>query len=268
MGNRMRLTPKEELLAKLQNLGVEPKKALGQNFLISGHVITRILDKLDQLRPEFVVEVGPGLGALTDLLLQRPVRRLLIELDRTYAKHWREKGEHVIEEDALQLNWHELEMPEKTLLLSNLPYNIASRMVIDRALGPQKISTMILMMQKEVAERLMAKPSTPDYGFLTVVAQTFWQMRTVVDASPECFFPIPKVSSRVLSFERIADAQFDEKFIAFVKSAFQFRRKQLSKNLKSKEKALKLLLVEMGYSEVARAEELRPADFQQLFLKL
>lgn len=263
-----RLTPKEELLRKMQELGVEPKRALGQNFLISGHVISRIFDDVQRERADLIIEIGPGLGALTESLIAMNGRRRLIELDRKYAKYWRERGEDIIEEDALRLNWYKLNLTAKTLLLSNLPYQISSRLVIDRSVGPSEIADMVLMFQKEVAERLVARPSTADYGFLSVVAQSFWSMRVVVDASAECFYPIPKVDSRVMGFKRKAVEGLDDKYVAFVKSAFQFRRKLLVKNLKTKEKQLRPLLAEMGLSENARAEELSVQQFQDIYRRL
>ncbi len=262
------LTPKEELLKKLHALGVEPKRGLGQNFLISGHVISRIFDDVDRLKPTFVVEVGPGLGALTESLIRRKGRRLLIEMDNKYAKYWRDQGEEVIEDDALQVDWVKMPLPEPTLLLSNLPYQISSRLVIDRSPGPRQITDMILMFQKEVAERLVAGPSTADYGFLSVVAQSFWSMRVVVDASPECFYPIPNVSSRVMGFSRRKDVVLSESYIKFVKEAFQFRRKLLIKNLKPREAKLRPALQELGFSDKTRAEELSAQDFQRLFAKM
>ena len=262
------LTPKEELLKKMAELGVEPKRALGQNFLISGHVISRIFDDLDRLKPSFVIEIGPGLGALTESLIRRAPARRLIEMDRKYSEYWRNRGEDLVEGDALQIDWDKLSLPEPTLLLSNLPYQISSRLVIERSTGPRAVKDMILMFQKEVADRLVAEARGADYGFLSVIAQTFWSLRVVVDASPECFYPIPNVSSRVMGFARRENVTLGSDYVSFVKSAFQFRRKFLLKNLKAQESLLRRALPELGFSEKVRAEELSPTDFQRLFAKL
>jgi 16S rRNA (adenine1518-N6/adenine1519-N6)-dimethyltransferase len=258
---------KEELLFKMQGLGIEPKRSLGQNFLISDHIVSEVIEHVERRAPSFIIEVGPGLGALTERVIERSWPRRIIELDRKFAEYWRRRGEEVLEADALQVKWPELGLPAGTLLLSNLPYQIGSRLVIEVSPGPPELETMVLMFQREVAERLMAEPRTKDYGFLTVVAQSFWSLNRVVDAGPDDFFPAPNVNSRVVSFKRRqVDARLGADFIAFIKAAFQFRRKFMLKSFKSEESSYKEILQKLGIGEKVRAEELQPTDFQKIFL--
>lgn len=263
------MTLKEDLLAKMQELGIEPKRSLGQNFLISERVVSEIFQHVDRRAPKFIIEIGPGLGALTERLVERATPFKLIELDRLFAQYWRKRGAEVIEQDALQLNWPNVVCPEGTLLLSNLPYQIGSRLVIDLSLGPAHIDVMVLMFQKEVAERLVAETRTKDYGFLSVVAQTFWSIGRVVDASREDFFPPPNVNSRVLSLKRKrVTGDLGLQYIEFIKKAFQFRRKFMLKSFQENQDKVRESLRHLGYKETVRAEEISPESFQKLYFQI
>ena len=152
-------------------------------------------------------------------------------------------------------------------MVSNLPYQIGARVVIDRSLGPDSVTKMILMFQKEVAQRLMATPSTKDYGFLTVVAQAQWKIRLLLEAKPNDFYPAPKVTSRVLIFERLKP-MVDEFFVEFVKKAFAQRRKFMLKSFGPEKEQLLALLQTLGYDEKVRAEEISVEHFCELIAKM
>jgi 16S rRNA (adenine1518-N6/adenine1519-N6)-dimethyltransferase len=253
-----------DLKARMQEMEVRAKKALGQNFLVSESVISRILERVHAVKPPMIVEVGPGLGSLTEGMLE--FEPTLVELDTVFAEYWRERGLQVVEGDAIQINWNDLPLKENSWLVSNLPYQIASILVVDRSVGPQKITGMVLMFQKEVAQRLMGKPRTSEYGFISVIAQNFWEMKKVVDAAPKDFHPSPKVSSRVLEFRRKTVSGLDAGFVGFIKAAFKQRRKFLLKNLKAVgNKDWAALLNELSINEKARAEELTPEQFAELY---
>lgn len=261
------------LNAVLEETGHLAKKSLGQNFLVSDVVIGKIIDEVKRRAPKHLLEIGPGPGALTDKLLELNVPMKLIELDRTMAERWRNKGLQVIEEDALRIDWTPLMNEPGTLLVSNLPYQISSSIVIDRSLDEKGVDGMVLMFQKEVAQRIRAAASSDAYGLLSVIAQNFWEISTVVDAGPKDFSPPPKVSSRVLAFSRKDVAGFERaRFLKFVKAAFAQRRKLLKSNLNGwmidrKADPAKLLakLEAFGLKETARAEELSPARFRELY---
>ncbi len=262
-----------DLKLRLAQMGIEPKKAFGQNFLINEFVINKILLQVQAYKYTDLVEIGPGLGALTEPMLKLGLRPRLIELDRDLVKYWTERDMQVVAADALQMDWQTLELQANALLVSNLPYQISSSLVIERCLGPENLRYMVLMFQKEVAQRLMAQPRSKEYGMLSVMAQLHFKMHKVSDASPGDFFPPPKVSSRVLAFERLPQVGLGPRFLTFVKHAFAFRRKFLLKNLrsvvdKSRLDSLGSALAECGLSAQVRAEELSPNQFVELYRKV
>lgn len=266
------MSARDRLIAVLTETGLIAKKSLGQNFLVSDTVISRIHQAVLRTEPERLIEVGPGPGALTSGLLDMKKPLTLIELDRTMAAYWRGKGLEVLEDDALKVDWKPLLLPG-TVLVSNLPYQISSSIVIDRSLDENGVGHMVLMFQKEVAQRLRAMPSTENYGLLSVIAQNFWEMELVSEAGPRDFDPPPRVASRVLGFHRKADAVANRKgFLVFVKAAFSQRRKLLKSNLagwlhdhRAAPEKLLAKLAEFGLKETARAEELSPARFRELY---
>lgn len=262
-----------DLKARLEEMGLSPKKAFGQNFLVSSNVIGKIVAAAQSKPFSDLIEIGPGLGALTEPMLEAGLNPRLIELDRDLIVHWRSRGCDVIDNDALKVDWAGLGLRPNSLLVSNLPYQISTHLVIDRCFGPMEISRMVLMFQKEVAERLTAKPRTKEYGLLSVMAQTFFQMDKVSEAGPKDFFPPPKVASRVLSFTRRPGAGPGERFLTLLKAGFAFRRKFLLKNLKgvvdkSTMERLPEIWKSLGLKDQARAEELNPEKWRELYTSL
>ncbi len=278
------MSRREQILQRLQEMGAEPKRSLGQNFLVADHVIEKIVAAARLSPCSQLIEIGPGLGALTEDLLKTDKPFRVVELDRKFVEYWRERGLTVIEGDALALDWTQFQLPARSLLVSNLPYQISSSMVIERSVEPAGLSKMILMFQKEVAQRLVAKARTKDYGLLSVIAQTFWSLRVLLEAGPQDFYPPPKVASRVVVFDSLegighaadpllASAGERKKFLRLVKAAFAHRRKLLSRNLvegwcggdKSRLEWIEENLVSLRQGRQARAEELDPQAFVGLY---
>src|SRR5690606_25942729 len=131
--------------------------------------------------------------ALTEPLLNSSLQPRVIEFDSDFVKYWSTRGIDVIDGDALKVNWNDLGLRENSLFVSNLPYQISTNIVIDRCLGPAQVRWMVLMFQKEVAQRLTASPRTKEYGMLSVMAQLHFKMRKVAEAAPRDFYPAPKV---------------------------------------------------------------------------
>ena len=263
---------RERLKNFLEKQPHDAKRSLGQNFLVSDHVVEKILKAAQSFNPEKLIEVGPGPGALTDHLKTWSIPLQLIELDRDLVAYWREQGCEVIEADALQIDWSQLIKPN-TVLVSNLPYQISSSLVIDRSLDENGLQAMVLMFQKEVAQRLMAQKSTEDYGLLSVIAQNFWLIKNVCEAGPRDFSPAPRVASRVLSFtKKPSEIKNRKKFLKFVKAAYAQRRKQLKSNLLSdpewqnKSPVLLPSWLEANKRPLTiRAEELSPDEMKDLY---
>ena len=273
-------TTHERLKAFLSEHDHFAKKALGQNFLISDPVVEKMLSTLKDCKPDFVFEVGPGPGALTDYLIQDYRDRLqLIELDSALASVWKTRGALIIEGDALRVNWAEMmeerrkSHGENLVLISNLPYQIGSTLVIDRSFDMQPLRSMILMFQREVGDRLRARENTDDYGFLSVVAQSFWKVAILVNLGRHDFFPPPKINSQVLTFTRLQEPvylstlQQKKQFLHFIKAAFSQRRKVMRKNLGQvlSLESVKTLYEKLSLNENIRAEEISVALFHKMF---
>ncbi|MGZ3689879.1 MAG: 16S rRNA (adenine(1518)-N(6)/adenine(1519)-N(6))-dimethyltransferase RsmA [Pseudobdellovibrio sp.] len=262
------MTALERLEKRLDELRVFAKKSLGQNFLISDLVINKIIAAVDDVKPEYLLEIGPGCGALTDLLVPKYKNLTLIELDRDLAAFWREQGQKVIEADALQIEWNFTPTP---MLVSNLPYQISSSLVIERSLDEVQLQAMVLMFQKEVAQRIRAAQQTEHYGMLSVIAQEFWTIETVCDAGSREFKPAPKVSSRVLKFvPRKSNVENKKQYLSFVKNCFQQRRRVLTTNLNALDQKFDKSrfaewLSQNKKNEKIRAEELSPKELNSLY---
>jgi 16S rRNA (adenine1518-N6/adenine1519-N6)-dimethyltransferase len=213
------------------------KKSLGQHFLTDKTVCERILAQLQQFPMERLVEVGPGAGALTEFIYKVPSLEFkAIELDTekvNYLLHtYPELNGKLVNEDFL-----ETAMPfeESFTLVGNFPYNISTQIVFKVLDWKQNVPMMIGMFQKEVAERIAAKPHSKAYGILSVLAQAFYDVTYLFDVPPSSFNPPPKVDSGVIMFkrkEKFPEMASEKSFYHIVKMAFGQRRKMLRNPLK------------------------------------
>lgn len=270
----MNETLKSKILNRMDELGVQPKRSLGQNFLVSDDVVKKIIQAAEASQFDETFEIGPGLGALTDFLAQQSQNLRLVELDKKFAQYWRDQGLEVIEQDALRHSWGDLLKDSKhRLLVSNLPYQISSRIVVDFSVEFPVFRRMVLMFQKEVAQRIQAPEGSGDYGLLSVVAQTYWKIRKVSEAGTVDFLPKPNVASRVLCFDRKENRASDlnhQDYLKFLKLCFANRRKVLLPKLKGLAPVEKLSSIfdELGIAEKARVEALSPESLQALYRAL
>jgi len=219
-------------------MAIRPKKRFGQNFLRNEHVIDRILSAADLSAEDQVIEIGPGLGALTDRLLQTGAALLAVEIDRELADLLSERKHprlEVVQGDVLNLDWHYLTSDRPCKLVANLPYNISSQVLFKILDHKALFSRMVLMFQKEVGDRLMASSGTREYGILSVLMQTWYEISRVVRVAPGCFHPPPRVESVVLRFDPRNEALFpiDDETVyrKLVRGAFTQRRKTLRNSL-------------------------------------
>ncbi|MBL8332774.1 MAG: 16S rRNA (adenine(1518)-N(6)/adenine(1519)-N(6))-dimethyltransferase RsmA [Rubrivivax sp.] len=237
------------------------RKRFGQHFLVDTTVIEAIADAADVRRDEPLIEIGPGLGALTEALLARGARLTVIELDRDLAARWRRDGRvTVIEADVLKVDFGELARAQATplRLVGNLPYNISSPILFHLLPQAHQVADQLFMLQKEVVERMVAGPGTKDYGRLSVMLQWRYAMELVLDIGPEAFDPPPRVDSAVVRMRPLAaPAAIDAALLsALVACAFSQRRKLLRHTLGGwmAERGL-----EGGFDLQRRAEEV-PVD--------
>lgn len=220
------------LKAKMRQLNWTPKKKWGQCFLVNSQVINQIASEVKSLKPDQVVEIGPGLGALTYPLtaLKRPL--VLIEKDRVLAQHLKTQGLDVRPEDALRFCWKTLSLTSRSVVVGNLPYQIASRLLLNCT--DLKVKHLLFMFQEEVAKRILSPHGVKSYGLLSVMAQCYWSIRSLIHLGKRDFYPAPEVNSRLLLFKKKQNAPGDsEQFLNFLKLCFHNRRKQLFKKLKN-----------------------------------
>ena len=250
------------------------KKSLGQHFLRDAGVTGRIAGLLDVRPGDQVIEIGPGPGALTALLRPLPWSRLLLlEKDDEYARGHASlpmPGLEVFHGDALGFPWQDLEGPWK--IAGNLPYNVASPLMWDVASRVPALERAVFMVQKEVAERLLAAPGSRQYGALSAWIQSFCVPGKGFPVPPSCFAPPPKVDSAVVVLTPVSGPRpaRPDHLAALLKLCFQQRRKQLQSILRRAfppEKALEALERE-GIAPGQRPETLSPLQFQALAARL
>jgi 16S rRNA (adenine1518-N6/adenine1519-N6)-dimethyltransferase len=252
--------------------GLDARKALGQHFLLDPAVCGRIAGLAGALDGRHVLEVGPGPGGLTRALLDTPVAQVVaVELDRRAVAALAElEAAHpgrlrVIEADALRIDAGAL-LPAPRRIIANLPYNVASPLLVGWLRGAAAIEGMTLMFQQEVAERICAAPDTPAYGRLAVLAQWRCRCDLLLRLPPGAFTPPPKVWSAVVGFTPHADDPGPALFAAMERTtaaAFGQRRKMLRGALKSLGDAAALLEA-AGIDGARRAETLTVAEFDRL----
>ncbi len=249
--------------------GWTSQKSLGQNFLINDSVIQKMLQEFEKTPDLKWCEVGPGLGALTDLLIESKNFKFVVEIDNLLVNYWEEQKLQVFESDALKFYFSKKFGAKKPWgLISNTPYQISASLVINMICEQNPPKKMILMMQKEVADKILAVTPSSEYGFLSVFVKTFYNTRSLVRVSPESFLPAPKVQSQVLLFDQIGEREIQaHKYLKFLKTCFMFPRKKMLNSFKSHPKAPKIssLLLELGYTANVRAHEVSQEHFKFVF---
>lgn len=221
-----------------QNMSIKPKKSLGQHFLTDGNIIRKIVDAIPAGPGHRVIEMGAGTGALTEALLKRFEDVHAIELDQRAVTVLEDKFPEltIYHKDLLEVDWDELSVgKEKTHLVGNLPYNITSPVLFSILEKRHLFEDAVLMIQKEVAERLTASIRTKAYGILSVQLQLMSSPEILFDVSRNCFNPPPNVESSVirLTFDQPSLACSDQHLKTVVRTAFNQRRKKLRNALSS-----------------------------------
>jgi 16S rRNA (adenine1518-N6/adenine1519-N6)-dimethyltransferase len=229
------LSPKDAS-ALLAAHGLRPRKALGQHFVVDPNTVRRIARVAGVGPGDRVVEIGAGLGSLTLALLETGAEVTAVEVDPRLAAVLREvaPGARIVEGDALSLDWVALLGEGPWALVANLPYNVASPLVADLLDGVPAISRMLVMVQREVADRLVAGPGDPAYGALSVKV-AYWATARLAGRVPaSVFLPPPNVASELVQLERrpapAVDVPPDELF-PLVRAGFAGRRKMLRRSL-------------------------------------
>lgn len=254
------------------------KPKLGQNFLVDTEAMQRIAASIGDLTGRTVVEIGPGHGAITAALAVRAAHVLAVELDHELALHLRvhfpSDRVTVVEQDVLQFDFAAASVAagERLLVVGNLPYGITSPILLKLAASHAALDRAVLMVQREVAERVTAQPGSRDYGLLSVTVQMYGPAQQLFTLPPESFSPPPEVHSTVFRW-RFAP-RFDElgveeaSFLRFVRICFAQKRKTLANNLRAAAippAAIAAALAQAAIDPLARAEALSIESFAALW---
>lgn len=263
------MTDSKEMIKKL---GLTPNKALGQNFLIDTEAISRIAALAD-CQGENVLEIGPGLGALTSALSEKAKNLLAVEIDRTLvgilADGFADKRSvQLICGDFLKVPPAKISAAfggEPFTVAANLPYYITSPICMRLIESGLPVKRMVLMMQAEAAERFFAAPRDVNYGPLSIVSRYLFDISTELKLSPAAYYPEPSVHSCVLKFERNG-SELPPNFIKVLRAAFAMRRKTLRNNMLQliPKSNVDEVISDAGLLPTVRAEELAAADFVRL----
>lgn len=268
-----------------KNSGFKPKKSLGQNFLTDGDIAGRIAELAEITPDDHIIEVGPGVCALTETLCAKARRVIAVEIDRRLvpiinAKMLRYGNFNLINADALSVSADLLfggasaDIPKKNVkFISNMPYNISTQLMTRLFTEFTGVGKAVLTMQREVADKILAPPSTAEYNAVTVFADSFAKASRAFMIPQHCFTPQPRIDSAVVVFdardEAAAAAPYGGTFVAVVRAAFANRRKTLENcllhaGLAPDRPSAANALAQAGLPRIARGESLSCAQFETL----
>lgn len=269
----------------LKNNKITLKKSLGQNFLNNNDILKNLISFINPLENDIFLEIGSGIGTLTFPLCRKAKKVFAIETDRrliAVAEELKQESDNIefIKQDILKTDLEDffdnrLSPGEKTRVTGNLPYYISTPILFELLKVKRYVSDIIIMLQKELAARILAEPGTKDYGSLTVLLQTYADIKVGFEVKRTCFYPQPKVDSAVIKITPLPAPRIEIKdydlFSKLVKTSFAQRRKTLRNNLKNLDEVKKsphlidMLLSSSGIDPELRAETLSVFDFKKLY---
>lgn len=280
MNNPSSLPHSEEIKDLLNKYHLRPDKSLGQHYLIDESVLNKTIEAAELTEGELVVEIGAGPGILTKALARAGADVLAVEFDRNFCRllgeefhNWR--NVHVLGDDALRLDFKSLQREGVTYkkMVANIPYQITNPLVRKILEPGSVIEVAVLLIQREVAERLMAKPGSSDRGILTIMVELYGSIEKVVDVPAQSFWPAPKVESMVIKICRNSSGSQvvdnEPAFFWFVKQCFSGKRKVLTNSMAGGLHLAKndaLAIVEAAAIDpLSRAEDLSLAQWLKLY---
>ncbi|MCL5410643.1 MAG: 16S rRNA (adenine(1518)-N(6)/adenine(1519)-N(6))-dimethyltransferase RsmA [Patescibacteria group bacterium] len=275
----MDFTNKSELLSYLKQKGLWAKKGLGQNFLISKEALDKIIEAAELKQDDIVVEVGPGVGTLTSELVKRAGEVVAVEMDKKLSELLGQNSKikdqncnlKIINADILKFNLNEIVGGRKYKVVANIPYYITSKIIEQFLTAENKPESIVLLVQKEVAERICAKPG--EMSVLSVSVQLYGKPEIVGIVPKESFFPSPKVDSAILKIVLssqlpVLSSEEERPFFRLVHIGFASRRKTLANNLSAgyliTKKTASDIIRQIGFSENVRAQELSIENWKKL----
>ncbi len=254
-----------ELIEFLDRVGAKPKKSLSQNFLIDPDAIRKILELAEVASGELILEIGPGPGALTEALLEKGAKVYAVEMDSVFAKElsrFENERLKIFESDILKFPIERL--PKNMKVVANLPYHITTPIL--EKLFHNSFSSITIMVQKEVAERMAASAGSKTFGSLSLFVQFYTHVVGSFTVPSSSFYPKPKVDSTVIRLDYRKPPEVDPvKFFALVHKAFQQRRKMMTSSLGLDKEKVREALIKAGARGDARPEALSLNQWVQFF---
>ncbi|WP_027122281.1 16S rRNA (adenine(1518)-N(6)/adenine(1519)-N(6))-dimethyltransferase RsmA [[Mycoplasma] imitans] len=255
-----------------KNNEFSPSKQRGQNFLIDQNIINKIVQSVVDINPSKVLEIGPGMGAISEQLVKKYLDNYrAIELDKKLF-HYLNDGilsQRVLHNDALEIDWESIfdHLGDNPTMVGNLPYNISSKLIKKFILSNYRRA--IIMVQKEMGLRLLAKINSKDYSAFSALCQYSLNVSKIIEINETAFIPQPKVKSTLLLLEK-KDIAFNEGYEKFLKLIFLQRRKTILNNLKNNydPKLVLQSLNTLNFKETTRAQELSPQHLFSLYESL
>ena len=265
---------KSLLVPLLYKLGIRPSRKLGQNFLTDPNLLQSIARSINPQPAELIVEIGAGIGNLTDLLIPYNPYLIAIEYDARLADHLRTKYKnfptvHLVQADAARVDYEELAEGNIYRCIGNLPYSSSSVIIAKILQSSNKPRSMHLLLQKEMAQRLQAQTGSPSYGSLSVRIQVLYEVTIQKFIAPKLFWPAPKVDSALILLklkEECPNAELYQHLTRLVGLSFSHRRKKMFSNLQTHydPEALALILQKLNIKESVRPENLTPDQYVAL----
>lgn len=272
----------KEVADILNRVGITARKRWSQNFLCSDEIRDRIIESAGIIKEDSALEIGPGIGALTEKLIDSAGRVLAVEIDPILSDYLRERFAgsgrcNVIQDDFLKVDVDRIIeiIGRPQVVISNLPYNLTTPIIVKLMTDYPDANTMLFMVEEDACERIFSSPSSKSYGAISVISSVFGRKEILFTVPPQCFFPPPHTVSAVIRFSREKNREpIPQGFVPFVRDATAARRKTLINALGQSAKFSGVIrqtrefLKKRGLSESVRAESLLPEEFLALYKEL
>ncbi len=259
----------------MKPINLRPQKSLGQNFLVDQNIARKIVQSLDLQPEDIILEIGPGHGALTQIILPQVKQYIGVELDHNLAQklieeHGARETFQLFTQDFLEFDLAQIgQLGKRIKIVGNIPYQITSSVIFKVIKNRNYFHQMTLMIQKEVAERVVAIPGSKAFGILAVLSQTFARPHQLFTVSPHVFYPKPKVTSAVVQWDLELGAnklvEDEAGYIQMIKKLFQTRRKMLRNSIKQCYGAGIIVSLADKFDLRGRPEQLSIDEFRQLW---
>lgn len=268
---------KEKVFNILEQRNINPLKKFGQNFLIDDNLTQKIVNSCTVEDSDLVIEIGPGLGALTEYIVQKAPKLICVEIDHGASSYLINEFKgfdnfSLLEQDFLNIDLNEFNSFENIKVISNLPYYITTPIIEKIITSNLKYKSLTFMMQKEVGERILSSPGTKKYSSLSIFIQYYCDVKKVCDVSSQSYHPQPNVDSIVLQLTNKNSTYIDAKFFKFVQTCFNARRKTILNNvsniIKLDKEVLTSELTKIGIDATLRPERLTFDDYKNMYQNL